>query len=156
MSVEVSCMTWGLIPSHEKLRPEVRPDFFRLMNARSETAAQLNSFRKLCRMRRCAVVLDGWYEWKEDYMKQKQPWYVFLASSGGSGGGGSGGGGDGSTEGGRPLILAALYDVNKGSGEEGAPMERADCWPTPGATGAQASAPRVDEGSNSRANARSS
>ena len=79
-SFRLQSMIWGLVPSHTKLTSG-KPDHFRLMNARMETAGSLFSFRNLVRRRRCAVILDGWFEWKEDHLKQKQPWYCFLRAS---------------------------------------------------------------------------
>lgn len=96
-------MIWGLVPSHTKLTSG-KPDHFRLMNARMETAGSLFSFRNLVRRRRCAVVLDGWFEWKEDHLKQKQPWYCFLRASNGEA---------------RPIVLAALFDEHKSIAETG-------------------------------------
>mmetsp|Transcript_11262 Transcript_11262/g.14068 ORF Transcript_11262/g.14068 Transcript_11262/m.14068 type:complete len:408 (+) Transcript_11262:53-1276(+) len=85
---------WGLIPSYTK--PDVKPDFFRMNNARVERVDQVhrNSIKK---KRRCVVVVDGFYEWKTTdapYSKSgkiKQPYYIYRKD-------------------GRPLMFSGLYD----------------------------------------------
>jgi putative SOS response-associated peptidase YedK len=57
----LKCMRWGLIPSYQK--PEDKLDFFRMFNARSETIAELPTFKRLVNTRRCAVAIDGFFEW---------------------------------------------------------------------------------------------
>jgi putative SOS response-associated peptidase YedK len=58
---------WGLIPSWSK-DPTIGS---RMINARSETAAEKPSFRAAFKYRRCLVPTDGFYEWwKVDGGKQ--------------------------------------------------------------------------------------
>lgn len=58
---------WGLIPSWAK-DPAIGS---RMINARSETAAEKPSFRAAFKYRRCLVPTDGFYEWwKVDGGKQ--------------------------------------------------------------------------------------
>ena len=52
-------MRWGLIPSWAK-DPAVG---FRMINARSETAAEKPSFRSVWKHGRCLVPAGGYYEW---------------------------------------------------------------------------------------------
>jgi len=52
-------LRWGLIPSWSK---DDRIGF-RLINARSETAAEKPSFRSAWKHRRCAVAVSGYFEW---------------------------------------------------------------------------------------------
>ncbi len=66
---------WGLIPSWSK-DPSIGD---RMINARSETLAEKPSFRNAFRRRRCLILADGFYEWKQDpTMKSKQPMYIRL------------------------------------------------------------------------------
>jgi len=57
---QLSLLHWGLIPSWSKQRSTG----YRLINARSETAAEKPSFREALRRRRCIVPIDGFYEWQ--------------------------------------------------------------------------------------------
>lgn len=92
---------WGLVPPWAKDLSVGS----RAFNARSETVAQKPTFRAAVRARRCAVPVQGYYEWKAPDLGQrgadgkaatKQPFYIHPA-----------GGGDG--EG--PLIwFAGLYE----------------------------------------------
>jgi putative SOS response-associated peptidase YedK len=68
-------MSWGLIPSWAK-DPAIGG---KLINARSETAAEKPSFRSAMRQRRCLVLADGFYEWQASAGKGKQPFYFTLA-----------------------------------------------------------------------------
>ena len=64
---------WGLVPSWAK-------DYkigYRLINARSETAAEKPSFRAAFKRRRCLIPADGFYEWQRTAGK-KQPFYIHL------------------------------------------------------------------------------
>lgn len=99
-------MQWGLVPSFTK--PNERPDFFRMFNARSETVSSNSVFRRLVSRRRAVVALGGFYEWAEDAKKEKQPYLVSAADD-------------------APLLIAALYDCWKQRGED--PEEEArDVW----------------------------
>jgi len=61
-------MRWGLIPSWSK-DPSAAA---RMINARSETASALPSFRDGLKFRRCLIPSDGFYEWSRAG-KAKQP-----------------------------------------------------------------------------------
>lgn len=82
-------MQWGLVPSFTA--SAAKPDFWKAFNARSETVASKAMFRRLVDSRRCAVLLDGFYEWSVDAKGEKQPYYVHA--------------GDG------PLVVAGLFDL---------------------------------------------
>ncbi len=83
----VTGMRWGLVPSWA----EDMTGAARLINARSESAADKPSFREAWQKRRAIIPADGFYEWPQTG-DRKQPWYISRAD-------------------GRPLGLAALWDV---------------------------------------------
>jgi putative SOS response-associated peptidase YedK len=70
---ELVLMRWGLIPFWAKDASIGA----RMINARSETAAEKPSFRTAFRRRRCLVPADGFYEWQK-LDGAKQPVYVSL------------------------------------------------------------------------------
>lgn len=71
----VSMYKWGLIPSWSK-DPSIGD---RMINARAESLAEKPSFRNAYRRRRCLILADGFYEWKQNPgMKSKQPVYIRL------------------------------------------------------------------------------
>jgi putative SOS response-associated peptidase YedK len=61
---------WGLIPSWAKESSIAH----KLINARGETVAEKPSFRSALKRRRCLVLVDGWFEWKQS-TKPKTPYY---------------------------------------------------------------------------------
>jgi len=67
----LSLRRWGLVPSWAK-DPKIGN---RLINARSETAAEKPSFRAALRRRRCLVPADGFYEWA-GAKGSKQPYLI--------------------------------------------------------------------------------
>ncbi len=77
---------WGLIPSWAK---DVSIGN-KLINARCETVAEKPSFRSALKRRRCLVLVDGWYEWKQS-TKPKTP-FLFHRKDG------------------RPFALAGLWE----------------------------------------------
>jgi putative SOS response-associated peptidase YedK len=66
---------WGLIPGWAQ---DARLGQ-KLINARSETAAEKPSFREAMRRRRCLVPCDGFYEWQK-IGQRKQPHFIRLKS----------------------------------------------------------------------------
>ncbi|MBI5200788.1 MAG: SOS response-associated peptidase family protein [Elusimicrobia bacterium] len=67
---------WGLIPSWAKDAKIGN----QTINARSETAAEKASFRTPFAKRRCLVLADGFYEWKEVAPHVKWPMRIVLKS----------------------------------------------------------------------------
>lgn len=66
---------WGLIPSWAK-DPGIGN---RMINARSETLLEKASFRAAFRRRRCLILTDGFYEWRQEPGKRsKTPMYISL------------------------------------------------------------------------------
>ena len=66
----LAAFSWGLVPNWAK-DPTIGS---RMINARSETAAEKPSFRSALAKRRCIVPADGWYEWQGSPGK-KTPFY---------------------------------------------------------------------------------
>jgi putative SOS response-associated peptidase YedK len=66
----LAAFSWGLVPGWAK-DPTIGS---RMINARSETAAEKPSFRSALVKRRCIVPADGWYEWQGSPGK-KTPFY---------------------------------------------------------------------------------
>jgi putative SOS response-associated peptidase YedK len=91
---KLEMLRWGLIPSWAD-DPAIGN---RMINARSETAAQKPSFRSAFRKRRCLVLADGFYEWQKT-ASGKQPYYIRM--------------GDGS-----PFAFAGLWESWGKHGEE--------------------------------------
>jgi putative SOS response-associated peptidase YedK len=74
---------WGLVPSWAK-DPSVG---YRMINARSETAASKPAFRDALRRRRCIVPANGFYEWTRNGRERQPHWFhprdePFLAMAG--------------------------------------------------------------------------
>ena len=89
----VSMYQWGLIPSWAK-DPSIGN---RMINARAETLAEKPSFRSAFRRRRCLILADGFYEWKQKPgMKAKQPVYIRMDDN-------------------RPFAFAGLWELWKSS-----------------------------------------
>lgn len=85
----ITLARWGLMPSRTKDAAAGRP----LINARAETVAAKPTFRTALRQRRCLVLADGFYEWKDlPGEKLKQPFYIRLKT-------------------GRPFTFAGLWNT---------------------------------------------
>ena len=68
---ELTYFQWGLIPSWAK-DPTIGS---RMINARSETAAEKPSFRAAFKRRRCLIPASGFYEWQKTG-DGKQPIFI--------------------------------------------------------------------------------
>jgi len=85
----VTMFKWGLIPSWAK--DASIGD--RMINARAESLAEKPSFRNAYKRRRCLILSDGFYEWKQNPdLKSKQPMYIRLKD-------------------GRPFAFAGLWEL---------------------------------------------
>jgi putative SOS response-associated peptidase YedK len=73
---ELVMLRWGLLPFWAK-DPAVGN---RMINARAETVAEKPSFRAAYRQRRCLVLADGFYEWKQEN-GSKTPYFISLANA---------------------------------------------------------------------------
>lgn len=80
---------WGLIPSWAK-DPTIGN---RMINARAESLVEKPSFRTAYRRRRCLILADGFYEWRQEVgRKSKTPMYIQLTS-------------------GQPFAFAGLWEI---------------------------------------------
>ena len=87
----VGSAKWGLVPFWAK-DPKIGN---RMINARGETLTSKPAFRDAYRNKRCLIIADGFYEWKQSGDgKTKTPMYITLT-------------------GGRPFAFAGLYDTWK-------------------------------------------
>jgi putative SOS response-associated peptidase YedK len=73
---KVNFYKWGLIPFWTK---EIKP-YSILINSRSETIKEKQSFRNIFAQRRCLILSDGFYEWKKDG-SVKQPYRIILKNN---------------------------------------------------------------------------
>lgn len=86
---KVEALHWGLIPFWAK-DPSTGN---KMINARAETLATKNAYRRAFKKRRCIIPADGFYEWKKVAgQKRKQPMYIHRPD-------------------GEPLAFAGLWEV---------------------------------------------
>ena len=83
---ELANLRWGLIPFWAK---DIKIGN-RMINARSETVSEKPAFRNSLRRKRCAILADGFYEWKK-LAEGKQPYLIHLRDH-------------------RPFLFAGLWD----------------------------------------------
>ena len=70
-------LRWGLVPIWAKDRKGAA----KLINARSETAATLTTFKDAYAKRRCLIPADGFYEWRVIDDKTKEPFAIMPADN---------------------------------------------------------------------------
>ncbi|MDZ7677315.1 MAG: SOS response-associated peptidase [Acidimicrobiales bacterium] len=91
---------WGLVPFWAKDLSIGN----RMINARAETVAEKNAFKKAFRRQRCIVPADGFYEWtRPEGQKKKQPWFVHRPD-------------------GEPFAFAGLWETWRGPDREDEPL----------------------------------
>ncbi|GBN08891.1 Embryonic stem cell-specific 5-hydroxymethylcytosine-binding protein [Araneus ventricosus] len=73
----LTLMRWGLIPSWYK--GNIQECFLKTNNCRHEGILEKPTFRGAAAAgRRCIVLADGFYEWKEVGNKRKQPYFIYF------------------------------------------------------------------------------
>jgi putative SOS response-associated peptidase YedK len=75
---ELSFYRWGLIPFWAKDKSIGN----KLINAKAETIAEKPSFKNSLKRKRCLVLSDGFYEWKNINKKEKIPYRITLQDNG--------------------------------------------------------------------------
>lgn len=99
---------WGLVPFWAK-DPKIGN---KMINARAETIAEKNSYKRPFARRRCIIPADGFYEWKKiEGQKKKQPMYMSRVD-------------------GEPFAFAGLWEVWKDKNhtdDDGEPLELLSC-----------------------------
>lgn len=99
---------WGLVPFWAK-DPKIGS---RMINARAETIAEKNSFKRPFAKKRCIIPADGFYEWKRvEGQKRKQPMYLTTIDE-------------------SPFAFAGLWEVWKDTNtldQDGVPLELHSC-----------------------------
>ncbi|MDA3941199.1 MAG: SOS response-associated peptidase [Spirochaetia bacterium] len=70
-------LQWGLIPFWEKNIEMAEKIRFKTFNARFETLNEKPSYRHPADSKRCGIVVDGYFEWKEIDGK-KYPYYLYM------------------------------------------------------------------------------
>lgn len=90
---------WGLVPSWAK-EPKVGS---KMINARAETLATKNAFKKSFQTRRCIIPASGFYEWKKLDSKTKQPMFMTRPD-------------------GAPFAFAGLWSVWRGPDHDQEPL----------------------------------
>ncbi len=107
-SRRIDAFRWGLVPFWAK-DPKIGN---RMINARSETIAEKNSFKRPFAKRRCIIPADGFYEWKKiEGSKFKQPTYMSRVD-------------------GAPFAFAGLWEIWNDPGrldDSGEPMRLHSC-----------------------------
>lgn len=95
----IQLLGWGLIPFWAKDEEKAAQIRMKTFNARAETLFEKPSFRHAIKNKRCLVIADGFYEWRE--VKGKNyPYYIRLADK-------------------SPFAIAGIWDTwrNKGTDE---------------------------------------
>ncbi|MEA1910175.1 MAG: SOS response-associated peptidase [Spirochaetota bacterium] len=89
-STQFRFLQWGLIPFWIKNMESTRQIRIKTLNARFETLSEKPSYRNPANNNRCAVVVDGYFEWK-DINGKKHPYYLYMPGK-------------------KPFLLAGIWD----------------------------------------------
>ncbi len=73
----IEVMEWGFVPSWAKDDGKFKP----VINARAESVAEKPYFKGAFRNSRCAILADGFYEWKREG-EEKHPHWITLKDEG--------------------------------------------------------------------------
>jgi putative SOS response-associated peptidase YedK len=87
---------WGLVPHWVEDGETAEKIRMKTLNARSETIHEKPSFKHAIRDRRCLVLVDGFYEWRE-FKGKKYPYHIRLVDH-------------------APFALAGIWDSWKNGG----------------------------------------
>jgi len=71
---------WGLVPFWTKDEVAAERVRTQTLNAKAETIHQKPSFRASIMTKRCLVLVDGFYEWREEGSR-KYPYYITLTNN---------------------------------------------------------------------------
>jgi putative SOS response-associated peptidase YedK len=71
---------WGLIPYWAKDQETADKIRYKTFNARAETLLERASFKVPIKRKRCLVLADGFFEWRE-YNKNKYPYFIHLSTN---------------------------------------------------------------------------
>lgn len=74
----VQQLRWGLIPAWVKQEDQAKEIALKTLNARSETAHQLPSYKDSIVHQRCIIYLDGFFEWQHRG-KSTHPYFIYPA-----------------------------------------------------------------------------
>jgi putative SOS response-associated peptidase YedK len=85
----VEDLRWGLVPYWSAGPQAMKLSTF---NARIETIASAPSYKQPLKLRRCAILADGYYEWKREADGSKTPMWIYRRD-------------------GEPFAFAGLWDV---------------------------------------------
>jgi len=72
-----SFLHWGLVPFWVKDRAQIKQVRVKTVNARADTLFDRSSFRVPIREKRCLIVMDGYFEWREVGGKT-YPYYIHM------------------------------------------------------------------------------
>lgn len=74
---KIKLFEWGLIPFWVKNSDQAEDIRSKTINARAETLFEKPSFRAPIRKRRCLVIMDGFFEWRE-VGGENYPYYIKM------------------------------------------------------------------------------